>query len=139
RWGSGPCRKGRRCSRAVGIARASVPGMAQSPDASLPLPAAPPANGRPPREPAPPSRPEVAEPVIRIVDDLIRQGLADGASDVHIEPHADRLLIRARVDGFLARARERPLALHAAVVSRIKITPTVSSSCCRPREAPPAK
>ncbi|MBI3454257.1 MAG: type II/IV secretion system protein [Candidatus Rokubacteria bacterium] len=67
------------------------------------------------------ARVEVAEPVIETVDHLIRQGLADGASDIHIEPHADRLLVRARVDGFLVRARELPLALHAAIVSRIKI------------------
>ncbi len=96
--------------------------MAQSSDVAPPTPpAAPPANGRPPRAAAPPVRLDVAEPVIRIVDDLIRQGLAEGASDVHIEPHADRMLVRTRVDGFLVTSRELPLALHAAVVSRIKV------------------
>src|SRR5262249_5394885 len=111
----------RQPSRAAGIARASLPGMARSPDVSPPLWAAAPASGRLPREPAPAGRPEGGEPGVRLVDDLSRPGLADGASDVPIEPHADRLLIRARVDGFLARARELPLTLHAAVVSRIKV------------------
>jgi general secretion pathway protein E len=55
------------------------------------------------------------------VDDLIRQGLQDGASDIHVEPQADRLLVRTRVDGFLAQARDLPRALHSAIVSRIKI------------------
>jgi type II secretory ATPase GspE/PulE/Tfp pilus assembly ATPase PilB-like protein len=73
------------------------------------------------RSPAPPGRTEVAEPIIQIVDDLVRRGLQDGASDIHVEPHADRLLVRTRVDGFLARARELPLALHGGIVSRIKI------------------
>jgi general secretion pathway protein E len=64
---------------------------------------------------------EVAEPVVRLVDQLIRQGLADGASDIHLEPTADRLLVRTRIDGFLVRARDLPRAVQPAVVSRIKI------------------
>ncbi len=75
------------------------------------------ASGAAPR----PARVEGAEPVVELVDQLIRRGLADGASDIHIEPHADRLLVRTRVDGFLVKARELPLRLHAMVVSRIKI------------------
>ena len=78
-------------------------------------------NGHAVRAPVPPARADATEPVIQIVDDLIRHGLTDGASDVHIEPHADRILVRTRVDGFLATTRELPLALHAAVVSRVKI------------------
>jgi type II secretory ATPase GspE/PulE/Tfp pilus assembly ATPase PilB-like protein len=63
----------------------------------------------------------------QIVDDLVRRGLEDGASDIHVEPHADRLLVRTRVDGFLARARELPLALHGGIVSRIKIMRSVTN------------
>jgi type II secretory ATPase GspE/PulE/Tfp pilus assembly ATPase PilB-like protein len=66
-------------------------------------------------------RSEAGEPVVELVDQLIRRGLAGGASDIHIEPHADRLLIRARVDGFLTTVRDLPLGVHATVVSRIKI------------------
>ncbi|HEV8310427.1 MAG TPA: GspE/PulE family protein [Methylomirabilota bacterium] len=64
---------------------------------------------------------EVVEPIIRLVDDLIRQALADGASDIHLEPERDRLLVRTRMDGFLVKVREIPRALHTAVVSRIKV------------------
>ena len=66
-------------------------------------------------------RVEVAEPVVRLVDELIGQGLADGASDIHVEPLADRTRVRMRLDGLLTTTRELPLSLHAAVVSRIKI------------------
>jgi type II secretory ATPase GspE/PulE/Tfp pilus assembly ATPase PilB-like protein len=68
-----------------------------------------------------PGRGEPTEPIIQLVDDLLRQGLAEGASDIHVEPSADRVVVRTRVDGFLARARELPLGLHSPVVSRIKI------------------
>ncbi len=84
-----------------------------------------PSNGHGPRLPAagPARAPglDLGEPVIRLVDQIVRQGLADGASDIHIEPHADRLGVRARIDGFLVRAGDLPLSLHTAVVSRIKI------------------
>jgi general secretion pathway protein E len=63
----------------------------------------------------------VTEPVVDLVDGLITRSLAEGASDIHVEPHADRLLVRTRVDGFLVKARELPTSLHATIVSRIKI------------------
>ena len=55
------------------------------------------------------------------MDNLLRQGLAEGASDIHVEPSADGVLVRTRIDGFLARARELPLGLHGPVVSRLKV------------------
>jgi type II secretory ATPase GspE/PulE/Tfp pilus assembly ATPase PilB-like protein len=63
--------------------------------------------------------------VIELVDNLLRQGLAEGASDIHVEPSPDGVLVRTRVDGFLARARQLPLGLHGPLVSRIKMWQTV--------------
>ena len=79
--------------------------------------------GAPVAEPAgaPSGSPEGGESVTRIVDDVIHKALADGASDIHIEPHTDRIVVRTRLDGFLATVRELPRPLHAAVVSRVKI------------------
>jgi general secretion pathway protein E len=71
--------------------------------------------------PASSTRGDAPEPVIQLVDDLLRQGFAEGASDIHVEPAVDHVLVRTRVDGFLARARELPLAMHGPVVSRIKV------------------
>ena len=82
------------------------------------------------RRPPGPARPrrrslvdtgDAPEPVIQLVDDLLRQGLAEGASDIHVEPSATGVLVRTRIDGFLARARELPLGLHGPVVSRLKV------------------
>lgn len=43
------------------------------------------------------------------------------ASDIHIEPHSDRLLFRLRIDGRLKIWKEFPIELQAQVVSRIKV------------------
>lgn len=61
------------------------------------------------------------EPVIRLVNDLIDAALGAGASDLHLEPEADRLRARLRVDGVLRDHRELPLAQARAAISRLKI------------------
>lgn len=60
-------------------------------------------------------------PAVRIVDSLIDQALEIGASDIHIEPTANEVVIRLRVDGVLREVLRPPLAMHPAIVSRIKI------------------
>ncbi len=66
---------------------------------------------------------EVAEgvPAVRIVDTLLRHATAQGASDIHIEPLEDTLLIRYRIDGILHDAMELPKSAAAAVTARIKV------------------
>jgi general secretion pathway protein E len=60
-------------------------------------------------------------PVIRLVNLLIVNAIETRASDIHIEPFRNRLIVRYRVDGILVPANEPPARLRAAVVSRIKI------------------
>jgi type IV pilus assembly protein PilB len=60
-------------------------------------------------------------PVVKLVNYLLSRAAADGASDVHVEPHQTRTLARYRVDGLLFDLLEIPRALHLAVVSRLKI------------------
>jgi general secretion pathway protein E len=60
-------------------------------------------------------------PVIRMVNALLSQALRDGASDVHLEAFERRSGVRFRRDGVLFDVLEPPRALHAALVSRIKI------------------
>ncbi len=60
-------------------------------------------------------------PVIKIVNTIIKAAIQDSASDIHIEPHANLLKIRNRIDGVLVMVREVPMNLAAAVVSRVKI------------------
>jgi type IV pilus assembly protein PilB len=60
-------------------------------------------------------------PVIRLVNFLIFDAIKQGASDIHIEPHEKRLVIRFRIDGVLFEAMNPPHAMSNAVVSRLKI------------------
>ena len=52
---------------------------------------------------------------------MITQGLRDRASDIHIEPHDDKVRVRFRIDGALNDVLELPGSIGPAVVSRLKI------------------
>ena len=60
-------------------------------------------------------------PVVRLVNILIDGALAADASDIHIEPFDDSLLVRYRIDGLLYDQESPPRRLRAALTSRIKI------------------
>jgi general secretion pathway protein E len=60
-------------------------------------------------------------PVIRLVSLLITNALEMRASDIHIEPFENRLIVRYRIDGVLHEVESPPKRLSAAVISRIKI------------------
>lgn len=66
---------------------------------------------------------QVAEgvPAVRIIDTLLRHANAQGASDIHIEPLENSLLIRYRIDGILHDAMELPKHAAAAITARIKV------------------
>ncbi len=60
-------------------------------------------------------------PVIRLVSLLITNALETRASDIHIEPFENRLIVRYRIDGVLHEVESPPKRLSAAVISRVKI------------------
>ncbi|NEV61292.1 type II secretion system ATPase GspE [Thiorhodococcus minor] len=60
-------------------------------------------------------------PVIRMVNQLIQRAVESRASDIHIEPFADELTVRYRVDGILKEVDAPPVRSTAAVISRVKI------------------
>jgi len=60
-------------------------------------------------------------PVIRLVNLLISRALEERASDIHIEPFENRLLVRYRIDGVLREKNAPPARLAAAITSRIKL------------------
>jgi len=60
-------------------------------------------------------------PVIRLVNQIIASAVEARASDIHIEPGLDQLLVRYRIDGMLRNAQILSSALRAAVTSRLKI------------------
>jgi type IV pilus assembly protein PilB len=60
-------------------------------------------------------------PVIKLVHLIIQEAVTMRASDIHIEPFADRVRIRYRIDGVLMERDSAPKRLLGAIVSRIKI------------------
>ncbi len=59
--------------------------------------------------------------VVAAVDSIIDAALEWDASDIHIEPLADRLRIRFRADGALVHYKDLPIAIAATLTSRLKI------------------
>jgi type IV pilus assembly protein PilB len=60
-------------------------------------------------------------PIVRIVDTLLHHAIVQGASDVHIEPMENEVLVRYRIDGILHDAMTLPKAAAAGIVARIKV------------------
>jgi general secretion pathway protein E len=60
-------------------------------------------------------------PVIRLVNQIIASAVEARASDIHVEPNVDQVLVRYRIDGLLRTAQVLAPALRAAITSRLKI------------------
>jgi type IV pilus assembly protein PilB len=60
-------------------------------------------------------------PVVQLVNDILIKAIRANASDIHIEPTREALLVRFRIDGVLRVFLSAPLTLHPGIVSRIKI------------------
>ena len=60
-------------------------------------------------------------PVVRIVDTLLRHAIIQGASDIHIEPMENELLVRYRIDGILHDAMTLPKHAAPTIAARIKV------------------
>lgn len=60
-------------------------------------------------------------PVVRIVDTLLRHAIIQGASDIHIEPAEEELIVRYRIDGILNDAMKLPKHVSSTIVARIKV------------------
>jgi len=64
----------------------------------------------------------VAEaPISKLVAILIKYASSARASDIHIEPQENKIIVRYRIDGVLQPTLELPKHIHPALVSRIKI------------------
>lgn len=60
-------------------------------------------------------------PVVRMINQLLRDAIVDGASDVHFEPEEDSVRVRVRVDGVLSEVARLPKGSQAELLSRVKV------------------
>ena len=60
-------------------------------------------------------------PIIKLINAILTQAVKDNASDIHIEPFENRLVVRFRIDGVLREVLQSKRAVAPLVVSRIKV------------------
>jgi len=61
------------------------------------------------------------DPVVRAVDMMLEQAVRDHASDIHIEPTREAVIVRYRIDGMLQQVLSLPRGTHQPILSRIKV------------------
>ena len=66
-----------------------------------------------------------SEPIVNLVDSLIEKALQKKATDIHLEPTADSLRVRFRIDGPLTEYRSFPQWLAEPVLIRLKVMANV--------------
>jgi type IV pilus assembly protein PilB len=64
---------------------------------------------------------EEDSPIVKLVNQIIHQGVQQKASDIHFDPHETKLVVRYRVDGMLKTERSLPKHMHNILTARIKI------------------
>jgi len=60
-------------------------------------------------------------PIIRLINALLAEAVKENASDIHIEPFEDRMVVRLRVDGVLRQILQPLRAMAPMVISRLKV------------------
>lgn len=60
-------------------------------------------------------------PIIRIVDSILEHAVLEEASDIHIEPQENNVMVRYRIDGVLKPVMDLPKITSPGIVARIKI------------------
>jgi type IV pilus assembly protein PilB len=58
---------------------------------------------------------------VRVVDTLLHHAIAQNASDIHVEPQEDSIILRYRIDGILHDAMVLPKSAGSALVARVKV------------------
>ena len=62
-----------------------------------------------------------SSPAVQLVNSLLARAIDEGASDLHFEPQAKNVVVRARIDGITRRLTTIPKAMQPSVTSRLKI------------------
>lgn len=60
-------------------------------------------------------------PVIKLCDSILKEAVSRGASDIHIEPYEEKVVLRYRLDGRLKKMDDIPVHFYPAILARYKI------------------
>lgn len=67
-------------------------------------------------------------PTVKLVNYLLQKAVADGASDIHVEPQEHDVRIRFRIDGVLHEIMRSPKSSQTGIISRLKIMSDIDIS-----------
>ena len=67
-------------------------------------------------------------PTIRLVNSMLERAITERASDIHMEPRENELVVRMRIDGVMRRIMDIPKDVQASVISRVKIMSSLDIS-----------
>jgi len=86
-----------------------------------------------------PKRPTISAdiadaPAVRALDLIISEAVKYRASDIHLEPRADKLRIRYRIDGMLHDILSLPISAHESLLSRIKVMASMNIADHQPQD-----
>ena len=57
---------------------------------------------------------------VKLLEELLSLGYRKNASDIHLEPQEDRMVVRMRLDGMLLHVREWDKELHQPLGTRLR-------------------
>lgn len=60
-------------------------------------------------------------PIVKLTNTIIKQAIVRGASDIHMEPFEDTVIIRYRIDGILQEFRNISRGIYTSIAARVKI------------------
>ncbi|WP_449537140.1 GspE/PulE family protein [Ferdinandcohnia sp. Marseille-Q9671] len=60
-------------------------------------------------------------PVVKLVNQILQNAIQQRASDIHMDPHETKVVLRFRVDGVLRSERSLPKSMQGVLTARIKI------------------
>ncbi|NIK11592.1 ATPase, T2SS/T4P/T4SS family [Alkalibacillus almallahensis] len=64
---------------------------------------------------------EESSPVVKLMNQLIQQAVVEGASDIHVDPQEEQVVVRLRVDGALRHEQFLAKNVQSSLTTRIKI------------------
>lgn len=71
---------------------------------------------------------KIDAPMVKLVDGILMNAIKSRASDIHIEPYENVVVVRFRIDGMLQPIMKLPIKIKAALASRIKIMSSLDIS-----------
>lgn len=65
-------------------------------------------------------------PIVKLVEEILEEGIEQGASDIHFEPNEDEVIVKMRFDGKLYQKSKINILIYPEILTRIKIMANIN-------------